>query len=64
MFGSTVYYCATTLILNGDMKNASDYHSGCTFYPRCTFSSRICREKKPEMVDIGKGHQVLCHCIA
>ena len=52
------------IILNGDMKNASDYHSGCVFYPRCTFSSQICREKKPEMVDIGKGHQVLCHCIA
>ena len=47
----------------GSIVNASDYHSGCIFYPRCTFSSLICRETKPEMVDIGKGHQVLCHCI-
>ena len=51
------------VISDGDMKNVSDYPSGCVFYPRCSFSSQICREKKPEMVDIGKGHQILCHCI-
>ena len=27
-------------------------------------AKKLCREKKPEMVDIGKGHQVLCYCIA
>jgi len=51
------------IILDGDMKNASDYHSGCVFYPRCSSSTEICSKKEPKMVEIGKGHQVLCHCI-
>jgi peptide/nickel transport system ATP-binding protein/oligopeptide transport system ATP-binding protein len=50
------------IILDGDMKNVSDYPSGCVFYPRCSFSTEICSKKEPEMVEIGKGHQVLCHC--
>ena len=50
------------VISDGDMKNVSDYPSGCVFYPRCSFSTEICSKKEPEMVEIGKGHQVLCHC--
>jgi oligopeptide/dipeptide ABC transporter ATP-binding protein len=54
------------LILDGDsdMKNASDYPSGCVFYPKCSFASEICRKKEPERVEIRKEHRVLCHCIA
>jgi len=51
------------VIPDGDMKNVSDYPSGCVFYPRCPFAAEICSKKEPEMVEIGKGHQVLCHCI-
>lgn len=53
------------VILEGDrdMKNASDYHSGCVFYPGCPFASEICSKKELEMVEIGKEHRVLCHCI-
>ena len=51
------------VISDGDTKNVSDYPSGCVFYPRCSFSTEICREKEPEMVEIGREHQVLCHCI-
>lgn len=53
------------VILEGDrdMKNASDYHSGCVFYPGCPFASEICSKKELEMVEIGKDHRVLCHCI-
>nr|QNO52439.1 hypothetical protein DJCILHOG_00021 [Methanosarcinales archaeon ANME-1 ERB6]QNO52572.1 hypothetical protein NBNHMHLL_00004 [Methanosarcinales archaeon ANME-1 ERB6]QNO53371.1 hypothetical protein KFLEFLPM_00025 [Methanosarcinales archaeon ANME-1 ERB6] len=51
------------VISDGDMKNVSDYPSGCVFYQRCSFSTGICREKEPEMVEIGREHQVLCHCI-
>ncbi len=41
-----------------DMKDAWD--SGCVFYPRCPFNTVICSKKEPEMVEIGKGHWVLC----
>jgi len=51
------------VISNGDMKNGSVYPSGCMFYPRCPFAVEICSKKEPKMVEIGKGHQVLCHCI-
>jgi len=49
------------VILDGIMKSVSDYHSGCVFYPRCPFASEICRRKEPEMVEIGKGHRILCN---
>ncbi|MCK4398466.1 MAG: ABC transporter ATP-binding protein [Methanophagales archaeon] len=52
------------VIPDGDMKNVSDYPSGCVFYPRCSFAVESCSKKEPEMVEIGRGHQVLCHCIA
>jgi peptide/nickel transport system ATP-binding protein/oligopeptide transport system ATP-binding protein len=52
------------VISDGDMKNVSDYPYGCVFYPRCPFAVESCSKKEPEMVEIGRGHQVLCHCIA
>jgi len=51
------------VISDGDTKNVSDYPSGCVFYPRCSFCTELCSKKEPEMVEIGGGHQVLCHCI-
>jgi peptide/nickel transport system ATP-binding protein len=36
---------------------------GCAFYPRCPFAEDDCMEKKPEIVQINKDHQVLCHLI-
>ncbi|RJS73755.1 ABC transporter ATP-binding protein [Methanophagales archaeon] len=38
-----------------DIKDA-----GCVFYPRCPFAAEICCKKEPEMVEIGRGHWVLC----
>ena len=49
------------VISDGDMKNVSDYPSGCVFYPRCPFAAESCSKKEPEMVEIGKGHWVLCN---
>lgn len=36
---------------------------GCAFYPRCPFAEDDCVEKKPEIVQINRDHQVLCHLI-
>jgi peptide/nickel transport system ATP-binding protein/oligopeptide transport system ATP-binding protein len=49
------------VISDGDMKNVSDYPSGCVFYHRCPFAVESCSKKEPEMVEIGKGHWVLCN---
>ncbi|MEM1543266.1 MAG: ABC transporter ATP-binding protein [Candidatus Bathyarchaeia archaeon] len=34
---------------------------GCRFHPRCQFSMDICREIKPNLVEIEKDHFVACH---
>ena len=33
----------------------------CRFNPRCPFVWDLCRQKKPELLEIGKGHEVACH---
>jgi len=34
--------------------------SGCVFYLRCPFATEICIEREPKMVEVEKGHWVLC----
>jgi peptide/nickel transport system ATP-binding protein len=37
---------------------------GCRFHPRCRQAMAVCREKFPEMVEIGKNHRVACYWAA
>jgi oligopeptide/dipeptide ABC transporter ATP-binding protein len=37
---------------------------GCSFYPRCSKSSRVCSEEAPELIEIGKLHKVRCHLVS
>ncbi|HII06479.1 MAG TPA: hypothetical protein HA349_03960 [Methanotrichaceae archaeon] len=41
---------------NGDLP-------GCVFYPRCPFAEDVCIEKTPEMIEMNRDHQVLCHLV-
>ncbi len=41
---------------NGDLP-------GCVFYPRCPFAEDVCMEKEPEMIEMNRDHQVLCHLV-
>ena len=34
---------------------------GCSFHPRCRYVMEVCREKPPELIDIGGDHLVQCH---
>ncbi len=34
---------------------------GCSFHPRCPYAMEVCREKLPELIDLGEDHLVQCH---
>ena len=38
-----------------------DVPPGCPFQNRCDRCMEICREKRPALIDVTKGHQVACH---
>jgi peptide/nickel transport system ATP-binding protein len=46
-----------------EMNGKNDDVPGCAFYSRCPFAEDDCMAKKPEMIQINKDHQVLCHLI-
>lgn len=37
--------------------------NACLFFPRCPEGREVCRHKKPEMIDIVKGHTAACHAV-
>ncbi|MHA1238064.1 MAG: oligopeptide/dipeptide ABC transporter ATP-binding protein [Candidatus Odinarchaeia archaeon] len=53
----------TEIPLLEENKQKSSKNKGCVFATRCIFSSNICRERKPQLIDIGKDHYVACHFI-
>ncbi len=51
----------TRIILPGEVPSPINPPSGCRFHPRCTKAMPICKEKKPEMLEISTDHLVACH---
>ena len=47
--------------IRGSVPDLIDPPSGCRFHPRCPIAMEICREKKPDLKDVGNGHLVHCH---
>ncbi|MFZ5352424.1 MAG: ABC transporter ATP-binding protein [Bacillota bacterium] len=50
--------------IRGEVPSPISPPKGCTFHPRCEFASDICKNKEPELVHIGNGHEVSCHLIS
>ncbi|MFN3411122.1 MAG: ABC transporter ATP-binding protein [Exilispira sp.] len=48
------------IILIGDVKYPVDTFKGCKFYDRCFEHMDICKEKSPELINMGDDHQVSC----
>ena len=51
------------IILQGEVPSPSNPPKGCHFHTRCTRCQDICKEKDPELRDIGNGHYVACHFV-
>jgi oligopeptide transport system ATP-binding protein len=49
------------IILAGDVPSPMNPPHGCHFHPRCLHHKDTCREKDPELKDIGDEHWVACH---
>ena len=48
-------------IIPGTTPNLVNLPSGCSFHPRCSHCTAICREEIPEIVDIGNTQTSACH---
>ena len=46
--------------IRGSVPNMLNLPKGCKFAPRCDACLPICREREPELVSTGPGHQVRC----
>ena len=48
-------------VLEGDIPSPVNPPKGCKFHTRCRNCMEICKNKAPEMRDMGDGHLVACH---
>ncbi len=46
--------------LRGEVPSPINPPLGCRFNPRCTHATAACREKKPELFEVDKGHFLAC----
>jgi oligopeptide/dipeptide ABC transporter ATP-binding protein len=53
-----------TIILEGDISDPRGLEEGCLFRNRCFNATDECVENEPELIEVGKDHQVACIKIA
>jgi oligopeptide/dipeptide ABC transporter ATP-binding protein len=45
----------------GSIPNMINPPTGCRFSPRCKHAKSVCKRKRPDIIEIEKGHYVACH---
>jgi oligopeptide/dipeptide ABC transporter, ATP-binding protein, C-terminal domain len=50
-------------ILMGDVPSPINPPPGCRFHTRCTMAEPMCKEKAPELANVGGDHFVACHFV-
>lgn len=51
------------ILLTGDVPSPLFPPRGCRFHTRCRLAKTECREKEPEIKDLGNEHLVACHLV-
>jgi peptide/nickel transport system ATP-binding protein len=51
------------ILMQGELTTPIDPKPGCRFANRCPYAKDICTQKQPDLVDMGEGHLVACHCV-
>lgn len=49
------------ILLTGDIADPANPPKGCSFNPRCSYATAMCREDTPTLSEIEPGHFVSCH---
>jgi len=49
------------VILKGEVPSPLNPPPGCGFHLRCSYVTPMCREERPELREVTKGHWVACH---
>ena len=49
------------IILEGDLPSPVNPPSGCRLSSRCPYVMPICKEKKPELMNLGPNQSAACH---
>jgi oligopeptide/dipeptide ABC transporter ATP-binding protein len=47
--------------LSGEIPDPAKAPTGCRFSPRCTMAQAVCKEREPDLSDLGGGHWMACH---
>ena len=51
------------VVLEGDVPSPINPPKGCKFHTRCPYARDICREQRPDMIEIEPNHTCACHMV-
>ncbi len=49
--------------LKGDVPSPIDPPAGCHFHDRCPVAEARCKDRYPDLVEVGSGHRAACHLL-
>jgi oligopeptide/dipeptide ABC transporter ATP-binding protein len=57
------HYKKPRIMLHGEVPSPSSPPPGCAFHTRCPHVMDVCKEREPELIDVGNEHFVACHLV-